>query len=853
VILTFDTYWPLLLLLLIPYVWIVQRRSQTDLSPKHLKTAGIVRSAIIVLLVLALMQPVLKSSGDWISAVYLLDVSQSIAPSAIQNSFQWVQQANDAGRPHHSRFIAFAANSQVFDTVDQLKSATVSAKASAGAIDQSATNIEDAVDHALRSFAAHHLKRLVLLTDGNENTGHITDLLPRLKQEGVHVYTMPMSVRANRDVWVETIMAPSNVAAEEAFPVEVHVYSQVETTGDVELKDGDKTLGKKSVQLVKGLNRIAFETHLKEETGPITLAATVNAAGDTFTENNLFRQSVVVEGKPRILYIEGHRESAKYLQNALQVEGFKVDAVTPNVVPETVDRLDGYDLIVLSDVLRSSMTDAQMKAIATYVRDLGGGFILAGGENNYGQGGYSKTAIEEVLPVTFEARKEKPNNTGLIIVLDKSGSMGGQKIELCKEATKAGLELLKDTDKFGVVAFDYNFYWPVRFSPIAGNRATMSQAISSIIAGGETNIYPALREAYIQLAGGATEVKHVILLSDGRSLPDDYQGLVTKMVETKITVSTVAVGSGADRELLANIANWGKGRTYYIEDANRVPQIFTQETEMATGKSLKEEPFKPVVKKTVEAFKGIDFARAPNLLGYVTTKAKDTSEVLLEAPALGEKPDPLLARWQYGLGKTAVFTSDLKDRWAVEWLNWNGYPKFWSQLVRETMRRRDDDKFDFRVLRQNDEARITINAVEKNGEFRNKLQTRVRIIAPDQSVSEVPVRQIGPGSYEAKAPVSQKGTFTFRAIGDDVGGPSRILPYSYPDEYHFYPPNTELLRAIATETGGGFQPTTSEIFNPHGESTASPTPLWSYLATFALVLYVTGVLLRRIRIFERGI
>src|SRR5262249_48978176 len=155
-------------------------------------------------------------------------------------------------------------------------------------------------------------------------------------------------------------------------------------------------------------------------------------------------------------------------------------------------------------------------------------------------------------------------------------------------------------------------------------------------------------EAYIQLAGSGTEVKHVILLSDGRSLPDDYQGLVNKMVDQKITVSTVAVGSGADRELLTNIAQWGKGRTYYIEDANRVPQIFTQETEMATGKSLKEEPFKLVVKKNVEAFKGIDFKTAPNLLGYVATKAKDTSEVLLEAPpAAGDKPDPLLARWQY--------------------------------------------------------------------------------------------------------------------------------------------------------------------------------------------------------------
>jgi len=252
-----------------------------------------------------------------------------------------------------------------------------------------------------------------------------------------------------------------------------------------------------------------------------------------------------------------------------------------------------------------------------------------------------------VLPVTFEAKKEKPDSVAMIIVLDKSGSMGGQKIEMTKEAAKAPLALLKDTDSFGVAAFDYNFYWPVKFQPVV-NRAAITQAISSIIAGGETNIYPAMREAYVQLAGSVTQVKHVILLSDGRSLPDDFEGLTKKMADAKITVSTVAVGNGADRELLSQIANWGHGRTYYLEDPTAVPQIFTEETELATGKTLREESFKPVVKKNVEAFKGIDFNAAPPLLGYVATKSKDTSEVLLES----KRKDPILARWQYGLGKT---------------------------------------------------------------------------------------------------------------------------------------------------------------------------------------------------------
>ncbi len=842
---TFDTYWPLSLLLLVPYLWWVQRKTLTDLSPKHLRLSGIVRSAIVALLALAMMQPVLYRAGVWLSVVYLLDVSQSVSPAAIQSAIQWVQKTNDTGRPSAARFIPFAANSAVFETLDGLKEVEVATKSARRSIDQSGTNLEAAFDSAMRSFAPHHLRRLVLISDGNENSGKVMDILPRLKAEGVRVYTMPSQSRSNRDVWVEAILAPAETPAEELFPLEAHVYSQTETMAEVDLKYGDKSLGNKKLRLMEGLNRVAFETSIKDATGPVTLEAEVKAESDPFSDNNKFRSSIIVRGRPKILYVEGYPQSAKYLQAALTGEGLAVDIVGPASIPASVEQLDAYDAIVLSDVARNSLTDQQMRTMATYVRDLGGGFILAGGENNYGEGGYSKTVIEDVLPITFETKKEKAESVSMIVVLDKSGSMGGQKIELAKEATKAPLELLKDEDNFGVVAFDYNFYWPVRFQS-AANRSSITQSISTIIAGGETNIYPALREAYIQLAGASTQIKHVILLSDGRSLPDDFEGLTKKMSEAKITVSTVSVGNGADRELMQNIANWGKGRTYYLEEPAAVPQIFTEETELATGKTLREEAFKPVVKKNVEAFKGIDFNAAPPLLGYVATKSKDTSEVLLES----RRKDPILARWQYGLGKTAAFTSDLKDRWAADWLKWTGYSKFWAQLVRETMRRSDDNEFDFRVVKDGDIAKITINAIQKDGQFRNRLESQVRVVAPDDAVSDITMKQVGPGSYEAKFPLVKKGSHVFRAVGEETGGSSRVLTYSYPDEYHFYPPNTDLLRAVSSETKGIFQPKPEDIFNANGETTALPIPLWPYLGAIALLLYVTDVFLRRLRLFE---
>src|SRR5437667_3357600 len=286
--LSFDTYWPLLLLLVIPYLWRVQTRTLADLSPKHLQLASVVRSVIIALITVSLMQPVLYRSGAWESIVYLLDVSESVSPPAIQSAIQWIQQTNNLGHPDHSRFVPFAANSTVFETLEQLKVVEVANESSRGSIDQSATDIEGAIDTAIRSFAPHHLKRLVLISDGNENSGHMLNMLSRLQSENIHVYAVPSQARTNRDAWVENIMAPPQVIAEELFPVEAHVYSQADTSAEVELRYGEKTLGTRKVQLIRGLNRIAFDTSIKDD-GPVTLQAEVKAAGDPFPDNNKFR------------------------------------------------------------------------------------------------------------------------------------------------------------------------------------------------------------------------------------------------------------------------------------------------------------------------------------------------------------------------------------------------------------------------------------------------------------------------------------------------------------------------------------------------------------------------------------
>ena len=845
--LTVGAYWPLALLLVIPYVWWTVG-AVYDRPYSRGCMLGVVRSAIIALLALALMEPAIHRSAAPISVAYLLDVSQSVAPADIQSAIQWIRRTNDSGRPDHVRYIPFGENARVFDSLDRLEAVGVAEGPSddAGdAIHQNATNIEVAVDNALQNFAPHHLKRLVLITDGNENQGRVLNMVRRLQSENVRVYTMPLEARLSRDVSIESIETSPEVAAQEPFSVEVDVHSRIQTSAHVELRHGETTLGSREVPLVAGLNRIPFETSLKDESGSVMLEAEVRSPDDRFAGNNRFRKSIVVHGKPAVLYVEGRPQSARYFEATLRLEGFAVTTLPAAAVPDSARELDGYDVLVLSDVARSSLNEQQMRALATYVRDLGGGFILAAGDtSNGGDGGYSKTEIERILPITFDAKRPH-RSVAMIIVLDKSGSMGGPDFAFTKEAARAPLQLLADTDRFGLVAFDSEFFWAVPLENVdnAEKRAQMGQAISAIVPGGETDIYPALDAAYAQLANDSSEIKHVILLSDGHTGRDPFQSLVEKMAQARITVSTVALGAAADRDLLARIAGWGRGRTYYVTDASHVPQVFTYEAELTTGSTLRESPFTPVVKKKAQVLKGIDFETAPDLLGYAVTKAKEKSEVLLESP----REDPLLVRWQYGLGRTAAFTSDLKDRWAVNWLRWNGYSKFWSQLLRETVRPRDNSELNLSVVRDGDHARITADAIQKDGTFRNNGEFQLSVVQPDQSISNVPLHQVGPGSYEVQFPLEQEGSYVFRVTGEKAGA-SRTLAYSYPDEYHLHEPNVDLLRAISDATKGKFQPAAQDIFATHGENVIFPVPLWPYLAVAALLLYIADVFLRRIRL-----
>lgn len=838
---TFGHVWPLLLLLGIPFLWKIQKTTRVQLERSRLRRSACVRSLVIFFLALALMEPVWHRAGSWLSVVFVLDVSRSVAPEFLDSALDWIQAAVDEADPDEARFIAFAASPLAVADVGELRRVPVStrgrlegASLPAGTIDQGRTNIEDALDKALRASSARRVRRVVLVSDGLETEGDVTRAVHRAREQGVRVFTVAAPSRAGSECWIDDIDVPEAVRAGEPIDVGVRVFCTRATGADIELRQLESgAVEGKEVDLVEGSNRVMLRLRMPDE-GLVTLEAGLDTG-------SRYRRALWVAPRSKVLLVEGDLEGARYLRQALDNEGLDVVTKAAGDLPSS---LGDYDAVILSDVPSETLDEGKMQALSRYVRELEGGLTFIAGETSFGESGYHGTILEEVLPIRFRVQ-EKHKEVALVIVLDKSYSMTGEKIALAKEATKAALDLLEEEHHFGVVAFDW---YPRVVVPLqlAEDKDRLKETIDRVAASDPTRIYPALEEAYKALAANPAKVKHVILLSDGKSQPAEFEELVRRMADDEISISTVSVGEEADEELLLHIAEWGNGRSYVLQDARRVPEVFIREAQIATESTLAEKPFRPVVKRRVEALSGIDWDSVPELRGYVNMEPKESAEVLLESPTEA----PVLARWRYGLGRSAVFTSDAKNRWASAWLGWEGYGKFWAQMVRETMRARTHEGLDFRVERRGGVARVSLEAVDDQGRFRNDMEPGVAVVDPEGRAFAQTLRQTRPGGYEAEIPiqVSTKAPYVFSLAGPGplVEAEERPLFFPRVDEDRFYPTDTELLRIVAEETGAVINPEVEDIFADYGDRAYRLTPLAPLLAGLALIAYLLDIALRRL-------
>jgi uncharacterized membrane protein len=698
--------------------------------------------------------------------------------------------------------------------------------------------------------------KILLISDGNENRGEISRIIPLLRSNGTQVWTLPVSLSQGRnEVFLSDLASPGQVDSGEGFEIAGKIESLRDAAARIKLLRDGVLIRDQEIQLRSGTNQVRFRESLLER-GNHSYELLLESRDDTLAENNLLQSVVEVKGAPRVLLLSGNNDSQQFLSKVLQVQGYSVVQSAPEKTPLTLTDLASFDLLVLDNVPAFQLTDAKMENIEKYVRDLGGGLLVIGGSQSYGAGGYYRTALERILPVDMRppARLDLPH-VALLFVLDKSGSMGaGQegstKLDLAKAAAVAAADIMNPTDQVGIIGFDAAWDWVLPFRPV-GNGEWISEKLAALQSDGGTDLYKALVEAHRAIAAKQAAIKHVIVLSDGLTDKADFQGLGQRMARDGITVSTVSVGSDADVQLMADIAKEGKGRGYVALDPQTIPQIFTAETLLISRDLLVDKIFTPSIVAPVGPLKGISQASVPPLRGYVLTYPKPRSELLMSA-----EKDPLLASWRYGVGRVTAFTSDLSGRWGKEWVTWPGFPQWASQLARDSMRKFLETRMRTELQPDGEAVKVVADLLSKEGKFLNHLKLKSNIATPNKTTLEQALQQSAPGRYETKFIPSQRGIhlLTLYAEGEPghAGQTVGTIPYiaPYPKEYRELKANTALLSRLAEETGGEMidadklDDGIARLYTPNPGKGRRGQETWWPLAGVGLGLFLVDLVMR---------
>lgn len=718
------------------------------------------------------------------------------------------------------------------------------------------TDLDAAIRRALAEVPSDSAARIVLISDGVATRGDVMGGAAAALGAQVPVDVIALEQQAVDDVRVVAVRGPARGDAGEDADLRVVTRAPRETEVELRVKRDGQLIRKGTVKLAKGEDVLRVREKLPDaglhrydvEVTPL------DATTDYSPEDNAGSAFIRVRGRASVLLIEGDAGKGRFVAEALRKADFLVDEVGGAGVPADLGGFAAYDLVILSDVAASTLAPSQIDALAFYTRDLGGGLWLMGGDRGMGPGGYSKTPIEEVSPVSFDLKQDQRRGSlAEVIGIDISGSMGARvgaktKLELANEAASRSAELLGPGDHLGVAHVDTEVHWTVKLAPV-GDFASVDKAIRSMPVGGGGIIVPiTLEEGYAALRADPVNIKHLLLLADG----DDAEQMapakpLTAAAKTdNITTSVVALGQGHDVADLEELSRLGGGRFYLIEDASRLPAVFAQETILAARSALVEDPFKVQLANPGQAASGIDFDAAPELGGYVVTLPKPRATIHL----LGPEGDPILATWAVGVGKAGAFTSDLKDRWGTAWTHWPGAARMVAQTARELSRRAEDDRVRLEADASGGQLAVRATVVGDDGRAQSFRRIKVKVAGPGGFLRELPLEPTSAGAYAASLPLDRPGTYVVvgrdEVNGDVVGATGAVL--SSGEELRPTGTDHALLARVADFTGGKTRTTLDHVFDDRASrrfahKDASPQLLFAsaLLLLFAVAARKLGI------------
>lgn len=848
----FTSPWFLLLLLALLLLPAIAWPRRSPLRRGRDALSLLLRAAILNLIVLALAGAERVQHSDRLTTIFLLDASDSVGGPAAETGLSYIRRALAEMAPDdQAGVILFGADASVERSVSD--SPRLGEPASL--VNGSYTNIAKAVRLGLTLFPQDTTRRLVIISDGGANVDDARQAVQLAQANGVEVSVAPLPAQHGGEVRLDDLRAPATLHQGERFDLTVKIHSTAPMSAPLQIFSEGQLVVEQALALQAGDNSFVLPL-VAGSPGFTNFSAQLQPPTDTFAQNNSLDALSEVRGPLQVLIVAQQPDEAQPLGQALADAGLQIEESTPAALPSDLAGLSEYAAVVLVNVPAPKLSIRQMENLHSYVRDLGGGLVTIGGEESYGPGGYFQTRLEEMLPIEMRITdpNRKPQLT-LLPIIDKSGSMadggtpnsgGPRKVELAKEAVYRSLDLLVPLlDRFGLVAFDNAAQWVVEPTQVLDVDA-LKDAAGAIRADGGTDILAGLQLGAKAIVAEPSPVRHIVLLTDGGADPGGIPELTQELADQGVTVSVVAIGFGYP-EFLEEVAEIGGGRFHFADDATVIPQIFAQETALAGRSYLVEETFTPQIVNPSPILQG--FNELPPLHGYVATARKLTAQVVL---AGGEENDPLLAQWQYGLGRSVAWTSDAKGQWAEAWVNWPEFPRFWAQVVRWTIVESSGGALESQIRLAEDRAIVTAEVRNPDGSYANNLDVALSLVNPKLAQQTLALEQVAPGLYEGQFQPDEVGTYllnlTGRAGNEPVAAQTRGFVVAYSPEYRETQIDPTLMPDLASLGGGQVLPLESpgEAFAHTLPPARSSSPLWPLLILLATCLLPLDVAVRRV-------
>ncbi|HEY6344517.1 MAG TPA: VWA domain-containing protein [Bryobacteraceae bacterium] len=817
---TFDREWVLAVAWL-PLAWAAWEWGRT-----RRRLALALKALALAAILLALAEPKLSVRQTKVAVAVLVDTSASISQADLENASRLSRAMHDAQGRHWMRLIPFARSTRDLDRGESQRWVLRKTAGEAGR----ATDLEAAVREAIASLPSGLVPRVALISDGRENKGSITRAAWQAQQLGIPIDTFPLAGRTRPALRLESVSLPSMAFTGEQFPIDLDVSAPRAAAAEIELAAEGKSLGRMRAPLQAGSNSVRLHTSLNTP-GALDLSILIHSedGGDLRIE-----QAVTLR-RPRVLYVTGDPpELDSHLPQALTAAQFEV---TPAHDISQIHWND-FQLAIFNNWDLESAPTAFKEDLESYEKQGGGVLVIAGEHNVYlEQDKNREDALNRALPATL-APPRSPEGTAVVLIIDKSSSMEGRKIELARAAASGVVENLRPIDTVGVLIFDNSFEWAVTMRH-AEDRAAIKRMIAGIRPDGGTQIAPALAEAFQRVLPTQATYRHIVLLTDGISEEGDSFDTARQANNRKVTISTVGLGQDVNRSYLEKIAQFAGGKSYFLNEPQGLEQILLHDVLEHTGSTAVEKQMPAEVVKRAEILDGVEIDSAPSLKGYVRFIAKPSAETILRI----DRKEPLLVRWQYGLGRSAVFTSDAKSRWAAEWVNWKGYDKFWTNVARDLLPRSDPG-----------EAVVSFDSADSELVVDYRLGRDVTepakipeifVFGPDGFQKPIPVKKVAVGTFRGRLAIgSREGLFRVRPLEESRAFPETGF-YRPEAELEDYGSDAALLKQVAEFTGGRYNPSPGAVFEPGPRGLTTNMQLWPGLLALAVALSLAELVVRK--------